>query len=409
MAENRLSKKQVDTARYQGKARKLFDGGGLFLHVQASGRYWRLKYRYSGREKLISLGVYPEVSLRRARERRDQIRELLSEGYDPSEHPRPWDQHAEADDAADETLEAVAREWLRKQENHLQQETIQLAWQRLSNWIFPALGHRPIDEIEPPELLKALRGIEVHGKHETAHRVRQRLSQVFRYAIATGRADRDPTADLKGALAPVPTRNRAAVTTPAEAGSLMRAIHGHEGQPATVAALNVLALTFVRPGELRLARWEEFDLEGRLWRVPAERMKMRREHLVPLSEQAVSWLEWLRPVTRDRPYAFEGKRPGRPLSDNTLNACLRTLGYSGDEMTSHGFRAMASTLLHELGWPPEVIELQLAHAQRNQVAAAYNRSARLEERRRMMQAWADYLDSLRSGETNVVPFAARAS
>ncbi|MGB5097470.1 MAG: integrase arm-type DNA-binding domain-containing protein [Porticoccaceae bacterium] len=394
--QNKLSAKAVAAAKFEGKPRKLFDGNGLFLHVQAGGRYWRLKYRHNGAEKLLALGVYPAVSLAAARVRRDEARTQLADGIDPVEQRR-----AEKTARGTDTFEAVAREWLENQAKVLAAETLRLTRRRFETWVFPIIGAQPMRALEPPELLRLLRRIEAKGKHETASRVRQRIGQVFRYAIATGRADRDPTADLKGALIPAATQHRAAITTPAEFGALLRAIDGYSGQPASRAALRLAPLTFVRPGELRMARWPEIDLEAAIWRIPSTRMKMKREHIVPLSRQAVAILQDLHPVTSHRPYVFESVRPGRPLSENTMNTALRTMGYSGDMMTPHGFRASASTLLHELGWAPEVIELQLAHAQRSQVAAAYNRSARLEERRRMMQAWADYLDSLRDG-ANVV-------
>ena len=396
---DRLSATAVRAARFQGRAFKLFDGGGLFLHVQKSGRYWRMKYRFRGYEKLLALGVYPHVGLAKARERRNAARELLADGIDPVSQR----QAEKAEQAATEdTLETVADEWLEKQRTSLAANTLGLARRRLERWIFPEIGDRAIREIEPPDILMALRKIEAAGRHETAHRVRQRLGQIFRYAIATGKATRDPTADLRGALSPSPTRNRSAITEPRATGALLRAIDGYEGQPSTCAALKLLALTFVRPGELRKAEWGEFDLEGATWRIPATRMKMKRDHMVPLSPQAAAILTDLRPLTGHRPYVFESTRRGRPLSENTLNMALRTMGYTGEQMTAHGFRAMASTLLHELGWPPEVIELQLAHAQRSQVAAAYNRSARLPERRKMMTAWADYLESLKQGDDNVM-------
>lgn len=394
--QNKLSAKAVEAAKFEGKPRKLFDGNGLFLHVQAGGRYWRLKYRHNGAEKLLALGVYPAVSLAAARVRRDEARTQLADGINPVEQRR-----AEKTARGTDTFEAVAREWLENQTKVLAAETLRLTRRRFETWAFPIIGAQPMRALEPPELLRLLRRIEAKGKHETASRVRQRIGQVFRYAIATGRADRDPTADLKGALMPAATQHRAAITTPAEFGALLRAIDGYSGQPASRAALRLAPLTFVRPGELRMARWPEIDLEAAIWRIPSTRMKMKREHIVPLSRQAVAILRELHPVTSHRPFVFESVRPGRPLSENTMNTALRTMGYSGDMMTPHGFRASASTLLHELGWAPEVIELQLAHAQRSQVAAAYNRSARLEKRRRMMQAWADYLDSLRDG-ANVV-------
>lgn len=405
MVSNKLTSKQVEAATFDGRPIKKSDGDGLFLHVQKSGRYWRFRYWFDGKEKLLALGVYPAVSLKRAREKRDEARQLLADGVDPSARRR-----AEKMTDGNETFEAVAREWLSVQEKKLAADTLRLARRRLESWAFPIIGARPVVELEPPEILRLLRRIEAKGKHETAHRVRQRISQIMRFAIVTGRARRDPTADLKGALVTTPTKNRAAITDPREVGPLLRAMEGYDGQPATWAALQVLALTFVRPGELRKAEWPEIDLDEAIWRIPAERMKMDRPHIVPLSTQAVEVLRWLQPITGHRPYVFEATRPGRPLSENTINGALRGLGYSGDIMTAHGFRAMASTLLHEMGWPPEVIELQLAHSQRSQVAAAYNRSARLDERRRMMEAWGDYLDQLRAGDGgNVVPLKGAAS
>ena len=400
---DKLSATAVRAAPFEGRAFKLFDGGGLFLHVQKFGRYWRMKYRFRRYEKLLALGVYPHAGLADARGRRDNARKLLAEGIDPSGQR----QATKAEKAASgDTLKAVADEWLEKQRTNLAANTLKLARRRLELWIFPEIGDAMIREIEPPDILMALRKIEAAGRHETAHRVRQHLGQVFRYAIATGKATRDPTADLRGALSVSPTRNRSAITEPREASTLLRAIEAYDGQPATCAALKLLALTFVRPGELRKAEWSEFDLEAATWRIPAARMKMKRDHLVPLSPQAVEILTELHALTGHRPYVFEATRRGRPLSENTINVALRILGYTGDQMTAHGFRAMASTLLHELGWPPEVIELQLAHAQRSQVAAAYNRSARLPERKKMMAAWADYLDTLKAADGNVTPIRA---
>ena len=387
---NKLTRAKIDAAKPGEKSYKLFDGAGLFLLVQPNGRrHWRLKFRWQRKERLLALGPYPEVSLKEARQGRDEAHRQLAQGINPVEARKAQRM------TQGETFQALALEWLEQQRHSLSEETRRIARRRLERFAFPAIGKRPIAEIEPPEVLRLLRRIEAQGKHETAHRVRQRIGQVFRYAIATHRAERDPTADLQGALATRPAKSHAAITNPRDAGALLRAMASYEGQPTTWAALHLLALTFLRPGELRKASWEEIDFEAATWRIPAERMKMRREHIVPLAPQAVGHLRELHSLTGGRPYVFESTRRGRPLSENTVTAALRAMGYSGDVMTAHGFRAMASTLLHEQGWPPEVIELQLAHAQRSQVAAAYNRSARLEERRRMMEAWADYLDRLR--------------
>jgi integrase len=262
----------------------------------------------------------------------------------------------------------------------------------------PSLDALPIGQITAPEVLAALRRIEADGRHETAHRVKQRIGQVFRYAIATGRAQRDPTADLRGALSPVVSKSHAAVTDPGRMGDLLRALHSYVGQPATAAALKLAPLLFVRPGNLRAMEWAELDLKAAEWRIPAGKMKSREEHVVPLPAQAVTILRELQPLTGRGRFCFPSLRTSdRPMSENTVNAALRRLGFDGDTMTGHGFRAMASTRLNELGWQPDVIERQLAHAERNKVRAAYNRAQHMAERQRMMQAWADYLDGLRTG------------
>jgi len=394
-----LTETKIKAARPTQKPYKLFDAGGLYLLITPEGgRWWRLKYRVNGKERGLSLGVYPTVSLKSAREKREDAKALLADGIDPSEQRRS----AKLEQAV--TFELIAREWLALQEHKLAAVTLAKArW--MLGLVLPRLADKPIGTITAPELLAELRKIEANGTHETAMRAKQRLGQIYRFAIATGRAERDVTADLRGALAPVVTVNRAALTDPAKVAGLLRAIDGYVGQPATHAALKLAPLLFVRPGELRAAEWAEFDLTGDepLWRIPAPKTKMRTEHLVPLPRQAVQILTALQPLTGSGRYLFPSLRTaGRAMSENTLNGALRRLGYSGEEMTAHGFRAMASTLLNEQGFPPDVIELQLAHAERNKVRAAYNRAQRLEERRRMMQAWADYLDGLRTGP-NVVP------
>lgn len=393
-----LTDGKIRNAKAEAKQYKLFDERGLFLIVTPKGgKWWRLKYRFSGKEQSLALGTYPDTGLKRARDKRDEARKLLADGIDPAAQRK-----AEKDaEQAEESFEQVAREWIRQQHTRLASDTLQLATRRLERWVFPHLGEAHVGDLEPPQVLQVLRRIEAAGKHETAHRVRQRISQVCRYAIATGRATRDPTKDLQGALAPAPIKNRAAITEPRQVGALLRGLWGYTGQPTTCAALKLMALTFVRPGELRKAEWSEFDLNKNVWRLPAVRMKMKREHVVPLAPLTVEILRDLQSITGHRPYVFESTRRGRPMSENTLNIALQTIGYTGDQMTAHGFRAMASTLLHELGWPPEVIELQLAHAQRSQVAAAYNRSARLPERRRMMDSWAGYLSALREDKNHV--------
>jgi integrase len=396
-----LTETKIRAAKGAQKPYKLFDSGGLYLLVSPNGaRWWRLKYRFDGRERGISLGVYPHVSLKAVRERRDEARRMIAAGTDPSAERQTVKASRE------HTFESVAREWLALQEkppghskhSPLAMVTVgKMRWM-LESFLFPKLGSRPIGELAAPELLAALRKIETRGTHETAHRTKQLAGRIFRYAVATGRAERDPSGDLRGALAPIVAQNRAAITEPARIGELLRAIDGYQGQPMTAGALKLAPLVFVRPGELRGAEWAEFDLEAAEWRIPAHRMKMREAHIVPLSRQAIEVLRALQPLTGSGRYVFPSLRSlDRPMSENTINGALRRLGYAKDEMTGHGFRAVASTCLNEQAWAPDVIELQLAHAERNKVRAAYNRAARLPERRKMMQAWADYLDCLRAG------------
>ncbi|MEO8998334.1 MAG: integrase arm-type DNA-binding domain-containing protein [Rhodanobacter sp.] len=389
------------------KPGKHFDGGGLYLHVQAGGRYWRLKYRHAGKERLLALGVYPEVSLSEARKCRGVARGTLRAGDDPGAVKR---ERKVADKvAAANTFDAVAAEWLKQQKPRMAAATLAKAKWTLDDLVSPWIGNRPIAEIDAPELLRVLRRIEERGAHETAHRTKQRCGQIFRYAIATGRAKHDPTADLRGALAPVVSKSRAAITDPAKVGELLRAIDGYSGGLIARSALKLAPLVFVRPGELRHAEWAEFDLDGAQWRIPAGKMKMREEHIVSLPAQAVAILRELHPLTGRGHYVFPGERSvSRPMSENTVNAALRRMGFDKDTMTGHGFRALASTRLNEMGWAPDVIERQLAHAERNKVRAAYNRAQYLSERQKMMQAWADYLDGLRSGAA-VVPIKRKAS
>lgn len=389
-----LTELKLARAKPAEKPYKLKDERGLYLLVQpGGGRLWRLRFSLRGKEGMVSLGAYPEVSLKAARQRRDEARRLIAQGISPAAH-RKAARAARAD-----TFAAIAQEWVQLQKPKLAEATYLKAQWMLVNLLGPYIGNKPIGSVSPPEVLAALRRIENRGRIETAHRAKQRAGQVFRYAIATGRAERDPTADLRGALAPVVSKNRPAITEPSRIGELLRALHGYSGQPGTEVALKLAPLLFVRPGELRQAKWEEFDLDGAHpeWRIPGERMKMGEQHIVPLSTQAVELLRDLYPVTGPGGYVFPSLRTGaRPISENTINAALRRLGYSKDEMTGHGFRAMASTLLNEQGFPPDVIELQLAHAERNKVRAAYNRAQRLSERRKMMQHWSDYLDALRT-------------
>jgi len=386
-----LTDTRVRTASAASLPYKLRDGGGLYLLVTPAGaKQWRLRFFVSGRETMLSLGTYPATSLRAARLRRSEIRSALEAGRNPALERRT----ARAANA--NTFEAIAREWLDKQV--FAPKTLKKAKWMFEDLLFPYIGSRPIAALTPPELLEVFRRLERRGKHETAHRIKQRVGQVSRYAIATGRAVRDPTSDLRGALSSVKVTNRAAITEPRQVAQLLRAIDGYRGYFAVEVALQLAPLVFVRPGELRAAEWAEIDLDGAEWRIAAHRMKMRQMHIVPLSRQAVALLREIQPRTGRGRYVFPSPRTAqRPLSDNAITAALRRMGYSGAQMSWHGFRAMASTLLNEQGYSPDVIELQLAHQDRNQVRAAYNRAQRLEERRRLMQAWADYLDELRSG------------
>ena len=391
-----LNAARIRAARPKDKPYKLRDGRGLYLLVTPTGgRLWRLRFRYAGRENMLSLGAYPDVSLKGARERCDDTRKLIANGVDPS------DQRKAERAGLENTFQAIAQEWLAKQK--FAGATLEKAEWTFNDLIFPHLGTKPVASITAPDVLQALRPLETRGKHETAHRTKQRISQVLRYAVATGRAVHDVTASLRGALAPIVVTNRAALTDPKAVGGLLRAIDGYVGQPSTEYALKIAPYVFSRPIELRAAEWAEFDLDASEWRIPASRMKMGELHTVPLATQVITLLRRLHEFTGSGRYLFPGLRTAdRPISENTIGAALRRLGYSKDDMTVHGFRALASTLLNEQSFPPDVIELQLAHAERNQVRAAYNRAQRLDERRKMMQAWADYLDGLRAGAT-VIP------
>ena len=389
-----LTDKRIRALKSREKPYKAADADGLYLYVSpAGGKHWRLKYRFGVKERLLTLGSYPAVSLSAAREQKNAAREQVAKGINPAATKAA----GKATNAV--TFHAVAAEWMAKQTWAV--KTREKAEWTFRDLIYPDLGDRPVAEIDAPMILDCLRKIEARGKHETAHRTRQRISQVFEYAIATGRAKINPTPRGRS-LAPIQVNNRAAITDPRQVGGLLRALSDYSGEATTAAALRLAPLVFVRPGELRNARWAEFSLDesdeqGARWRIPKERMKMAREHLVPLSRQAAAILRDLHALTGNGKLVFPGLRSrDRPISDNTLNAALRRLGYSSDEMTAHGFRAMASTLLNEQGFSPDVIELQLAHQEKNKVRAAYNRAQRLDERRKMMQAWADYLDGLKA-------------
>jgi integrase len=394
----RLSATAVRNAKPREKAFKLGDGGGLYLFVAPNGgRYWRMGYRFAGKQNDLSFGVYPDVSIADARELRDRARKLLAKGIDPSAQAK-LDKIA-ASIAASNTFGAVADEWIEKiTKDGLAEVTLKkIRW--MVAQILPSIGKRPIAEIGAPELLMALRKIEAKGRFDTAQRLRSTCGQIFRYAIATSRAERDISTDLRGALIAHRVTHRAAILRATEAGALLRSIEAFEGHSLTRTALRLLPHVFVRPGELRHAEWGKFDLEGAVWTIPANKTKMRRPHAVPLSRQALAIITELENDEAFSPYLFPSLRSGkRPMSENTINAALRRMGYAQDEMTGHGFRAMASTLLNEMGiWNPDAIERQLAHAGGNSVRRAYTRGEYWDERVRMMQHWSDYLDQLRDG------------
>ncbi|WP_417473287.1 tyrosine-type recombinase/integrase [Luteimonas mephitis] len=384
---------------------KMADGGGLYLLLKPNGgKWWRWDYRrpVSAKRNTLSLGIYPEVGLALARQRRGEARKLLAQGVDPGEHRKA--EKAAGEERAGNSFEVIAREWLGKQAWVPGYLTKVIAW--MENDVFPHIGARPIAELTAPEFLKVARRIEERGAIESAHRILQNCGAVMRYAIATGRAGRNPVTDLKGAITQPQKRHFAAIVEPKQIGALLRAIDGYAGTPEVRAALRLAPLVFVRPGELRQAQWVEFDLDATdaagqsapVWNIPASRMKMREPHLVPLAPQAVAILRELRPLTGRGQYVFpSGRSPKRPMSNNAVNAALRRMGFDSDTMTGHGFRAMARTILDEvLGFRPDYIEHQLAHAVRDPNGRAYNRTAHLAERRKMMARWADYLDRLKS-------------
>ncbi len=401
---------QVRKAQPGARPYKLADERGLYLLVKPTGsKLWRFDYRHQAKRKTLSIGVYPDVSLADARTSLDEARKLLAAGIDPMAERKAERESIEKD--TQNTFAAIACEWLEKMKPQWAAITYDHAQQRLVHDLFPFVGHKPIDKITAPELLEALRAIVDRGRLHTAGRARADASRVFRYAIATGRAERDPSADLRGALPTGKTKHRSTIVEPAAVGELLRAIDGYLGEPMVRAALKLAPLVFLRPGELAAAEWSEFDLEAAEWRIPGERMKMKGRHIVPLSTQAVAILRDLHPLTGHQAYVFpHARNRGQHMSRETVRAALVRMGYgpnSETPMTAHGFRGMASTLLHEQGWHSDMIERQLAHAERNKIKAAYNHAEHLPERRRMMQAWADYLDSLKNG-AEVIPIRRQA-
>jgi integrase len=390
-----LTEIAIKAARPTGKPYKLSDERGMYLLVNAEGaKYWRLDYRIDGKRKTLALGVHPDVPLKTARERRDGARALVAKGIDPSSKRKAEKL------AADNSVEAIAREWFAKFSPKWAKGHADKIIRRLERDVFPWIGAKPIDSIKAPELLTVIRRIEARGAIETAHRAMQNCSRVFRYAVATGRAERDVTTDLRGALPPATSKNLAAITEPARIGELLRAMDGYVGAFTTRSALLLSPLVFLRPGELRHGEWTEIDLTSAEWRIPASRMKMGEPHIVPLSKQAIAILRELKPWTGSGKYIFPSARSAqRPMSENAILAALRRMGYGNDDMTGHGFRAMARTVLDEvLGQRVDWIEHQLAHAVKDANGRAYNRTAHLPQRHKMMQTWADYLDKLRTGK-----------
>ncbi len=397
----------IRSVKPAAKPKKLGDGKGLFLLVQPSGgKLWRLKFYLHGRDHKLSLGQYPDVSLKEARRRCDEARTLLAEGIDPRAHKKSNEEAAKLRAAT--TFNLLAEEYLEK----ASREGREAVTIKKSRWLISLMsadiGERPIAEITPAELLSSLRKIEAKGNLETARRMRSLAGRVFRYAVATSRATSDPATLLRGALTAPTVTHHSAILKPQQVGRLLRAIDGYDGQPLTQLALKLTPHLFVRPGELRRAEWPEFDLDAAIWTIPADKMKMRTPHAVPLSRQSLELLLSAQTLSAGQQYVFSSLYPGnRPMSENTVNAALRRLGYSGAEMTAHGFRAMASTLLNESGkWNPDAIERALAHKDVNATRGTYHRGTHWKERVEMAQWWSDYLDSLKCGAV-VVPFGKR--
>ena len=387
----------IRNARPGDKPVRMFDGGGLYLEVSpAGGKLWRLKYRIDGKEKRLALGAYPEVGLKDARARRDEARKLLANDVDPGESRKAA--KASRDGLAGDCFEPICREWLGHRKSTVAEAQHVKTLARMANDVFPWLGAKPITEITAPDVLAVLRRIDERGARYTAHRVRSEISQAFRYAVATGRAERDPCPDLKGAIPAAKETHFAAITTPKEVAELLRAIDAFRGTFVVKSALLLAPLLFIRPGELRQAEWSDFDMDKAEWRYLIT--KTKTEHLVPLAPQAVAILRELHPLTGNGRYVFPGARdPHRPMSSAAINAALRRMGYdTKTEITGHGFRAMARTILHEeLGIKPEAIEHQLGHAVPDNLGGAYNRTKFIDARRDMMNRWADYLEKLKAG------------
>ena len=391
-----LTIKEINAAKPKSQPYRLSDGNGLLLQITPNGtKLWRMRYRFGGKEKMISLGHYPDVSLRTARERRDRERSLLSQGTDPSEARQSNQREAEARTA--NTFAAAAAAWY--DQKHCREVVSAHAkrnWRRIELYALPRLGTLPTTEITPPIVLSVLRDIDDQGRTETAHRVKALIGQVMRYAIALGTAERDPTRDLSDALPPSKPTHHPAVTDPEELADLLTSIHAYAGDPITRAALQLAPLLLIRPGELRAARWSEVDFDTQELHLVT---KGRVDHIVPLASQAITVIQRLEPISGRSPYILESQRSrGQPISNNTINAALHRLGYK-DVATAHGFRATARTILVErLGYPVDIVEMQLAHRVRDVHGRAYNRTQWRDQRREMMTGWADYLERLRNKE-----------
>ncbi|RRA23361.1 DUF4102 domain-containing protein [Burkholderia cepacia] len=399
-----LTDAEIRNAPAREKPYRLTDGSGMYLEVSpAGGKYWRFKYRFAGKEKRLALGVYPEVTGKEARLRRDEARRLLANGIDPGIERKV--QKAATVERAANSFEAVAREWFARQSPGWAKSHADKIIARLEKDVFPWLGGRAIAEIKAPEVLAVLRRVEARGALDTSHRVHQNCGQVFRYAVATGRAERDVSADLRGALPPARHTHFASVTEPDDVAGLLRALDGFQGTFVVQCALRLAPLLFVRPGELRTAEWSQFDLDKAQWRYTVS--KTKTEHLVPLARQAVEILRDLYALTGQRKYVFPGRDVNKPMSGAAINAALRRMGFdTKTEITGHGFRAMARTILHErLRFPSEVIEHQLAHKVPDALGTAYNRTKFIDDRVLMMQKWADYLEQLKAG-AEILPIAA---
>lgn len=378
------------------KTTRMFDGGGLYLELTPKGgKYWRLKYRFLGKEKRLALGVYPSVTLKMARDRREEAKRILSKGIDPGIHKKTLVEIQKEN--LTNTFKAIAEEWYLKHRESWSEQHAEKVYRRIEKNVYPWLGEKPIADISPQEILAVLRRIEDRGAIETAHRAMWYCSQIFRYGVAVGKIAADPCRDLRGALPPIRVKHRAAITEPNKVGELLRAIDGYQGSMVVGSALKLAPLVFVRPGELRRAEWGDIDLEKAEWRFTVS--KTNTPHIVPLSKQALSILQEIKPVTGKGKYVFPSQRTAkRPMSENAILLALRTMGIGKEEMTGHGFRAMARTLLdEELGFRPDFIEHQLAHAVKDPNGRAYNRTAHLSERKMMMQDWSDYLDKLKVG------------